>query len=443
MFKAHSDLECANDSCPAPLKKILEGTEYTWARKGEKRYYHIKCTPDYKEDGREEGVGNFNCVACNQAFFEDSMIGNTCKTCNYERERDKAKKDGMPIPEVKLPIPQVPTPTVGLEGIIIDLVNKGMNDRVKSIEDKVDNMDGLEDKVKDIVQTSMVGFESEIQTIIKKQVSPVVRIEIKEREEIRKVEGIRHFAYSRLMYYLSKGFNVYLFGPTGSGKSHHASLCAQDFNTRYGYLSLNPQTPDSRIIGCKYADGMYRGTLFREFYENGGLFCFDEVDNTSSALMATLNSAIGNGVGAFPDVMVDMHKDFKLVCTGNTAGLGANPAYPERRPLDVSIRARFAFIDWGYDSLMERRIIDTYKTDDQAQVKTLNMWTEWFYRVRLWGNDNMPRLVTDPRVMYRLADMTRDNFGPCTIDELLDDFLFKGLDTSAKQQVIGSNPLPR
>ena len=194
----------------------------------------------------------------------------------------------------------------------------------------------------------------------------------------------------QLLYLLSKRHHVYLYGGPGGGKSTAAKQAADALGIQFGYISLNPQTPDSRLMGYMDATGNYRETLFHKLYRDGGVFCIDEMDNASASLLTTLNSCLENGHGAFPNGMIPRHENFVVVATGNTAGRGANPQFPDRRPFDCAFSERFTFIEWDYDQQLEEAItmaINPKATD----------WLKWIRNVRTYAKQNHPKLIVSPR----------------------------------------------
>ena len=61
---------------------------------------------------------------------------------------------------------------------------------------------------------------------------------------------------------------------------------------------------------------------------------------------------------AFPNGLVKMHPDFKVVAAGNTFGKGANRQYCGRNSLDSATLDRFMVIEWDYDREQEAKIIN-------------------------------------------------------------------------------------
>ena len=256
-----------------------------------------------------------------------------------------------------------------------------------------------------------------------------VRLEVPGVEP--KVLKGKHSKFAKLLYYLGKRKHCYLFGEHGTGKSTGAQQAAEALGLGYGYISLTPQTPESRILGYMSATGSYVRTPFRDCYENGGVFCVDEMDNMSQALATTWNGALENGHMAFPDTLVPRHKDFVMVGTGNTSGSGANPSYPERRPFDKAFRDRFVYLHWSYDLKLERAIALSIWPDAEP-------WVDWIKEVRSWATKNYPKLVPSPRVTFRLAEFIGDGQ---PAEEVLEEVLWQG-DHEAKTKTLANVPLP-
>ena len=241
-----------------------------------------------------------------------------------------------------------------------------------------------------------------------------------------------HVAMPQLMYLLSKRHHAYLYGGPGSGKSTAAKMAADALGIRFGYISLNPQTPDSRLLGYMDANGNYRETLFYQLYKDGGIFCIDEMDNASASLLTTLNSCLENGHGAFPNGMIQRHEDFVVVATGNTAGRGANPQFPERRPFDSAFCERFTFIEWDYDRALEEAI--TLAINPNAV-----QWLNWVRNVRDYAKKNHPKLIVSPRASFRGAEYLKDS--KWSTEDIAEAVLFKGIDKDTKTAVLNAHPV--
>ena len=247
------------------------------------------------------------------------------------------------------------------------------------------------------------------------------------------VEGVQHSLFPDLMYHLQRRENVYLYGPSQSGKSTAAHNVARALDLPFYYLSLNPQTPDSRIVGFIDAGGNYRETVFYAAYARGGVVCLDEVDNASSSLLTTLNSALANGVASFPCGMVEKHPDCIVVATGNTPGRGGTSQYPERRPLDGAFRERFSFMAWPYDEALEEALVLSANPGARPLL-------EWVRRVRSYTEEHGIPVLATPTSAVKLALYAKDE--TLSFGAALDAALFKGIEDSVRERIVDNVKIP-
>lgn len=266
----------------------------------------------------------------------------------------------------------------------------------------------------------------EIAKTAAKEGGGVLSIEIKKEgeKEVKTITGV-HKDFDTLLKLIQVGDHVYMWGPPGSGKSTAARQVSEALSIEFGYISLNPQTPDSRILGFLDAGGHYRSTVFRHMYENGGVMCIDEMDNAAPSLCVTINSGLESDLMAFPDRMVKRSPKFVLVATGNTTGRGANAAFPERRPFDSAFAERFSFLEWDYDQKMERAIALGFnpKAGD---------WIDWVVKVRQFCKKTYPRVIVSPRASFKGAKL----LGKFKEPEIAEMVLFKGLDRDTVKAIL-------
>jgi cobaltochelatase CobS len=108
------------------------------------------------------------------------------------------------------------------------------------------------------------------------------------------------------------------------------------------------------LLGYMDASGVYHTTPFRQAYEHGGVYLFDEVDGSDNAALLALNGALANGIAAFPNGMIERHPDCRIIATGNTWGLGATSDYVGRGKIDAAFLDRFGVrMSWDYDVALE------------------------------------------------------------------------------------------
>jgi cobaltochelatase CobS len=192
----------------------------------------------------------------------------------------------------------------------------------------------------------------------------LVRIELARADNTTwKSEGVQHPLFEKLLRTVSSRMangiapNVWIAGPTGSGKTHAAEQAAHAMGVPFyfnGAISM-----DHKLEGFVDARGNYHRTAFREAYENGGLYLFDEVDASDNSALLVLNAALANGVCAFPDqtAPIKRHKDFICVAAANTFGQGATAEFIGRAKIDAAFLSRFPVkFAWGYDVALEQSI---------------------------------------------------------------------------------------
>jgi hypothetical protein len=192
----------------------------------------------------------------------------------------------------------------------------------------------------------------------------LLRIELKRADNTEyKSEGQQHPLFGDLLTSLSTKMangaypNVWIAGPTGSGKTHAAKECAKAFGVAFyfnGALAMQHE-----LLGFVDAGGSYHTTPFREAYENGGVYLFDEVDASDNAALLALNAALANGECSFPDkpLPVARHENFRCIGAANTFGQGATAEFIGRAKIDAAFLSRFAIkFHWTYDIALEQAI---------------------------------------------------------------------------------------
>lgn len=426
--------------------KISTGDQITWSRKERGKVYHATCptipnavivdeVPIIKRAGVIESIPepiidhaptrslrqNF-CEFCKMSFNSTQKIktlGDDGKG-NYIPYHDYCLDTYLKELKTKVAIPNSITENKTMSNtnnpldVFAQALAPMVQDRLKSTLD--------ENAVKKIVDQAL------------SDAGMVKPLEIKNLDtgDITKIDS-PHKDLKKLLYFISKRQHVYLHGPAGSGKSTAAMHVSQALKLEFGYISLNPQTPDSRILGFVDAGGTYRETAFYKTYKNGGVFCIDEMDNASASLLTTLNSMLENGHGAFPNGIIPRHKDFVLVATGNTNGRGGNPMFPERRPFDAAFAERFTFLFWDYDGELEKAVALSINPNAKN-------WINYTKKLRDYCAKTYPRVLISPRATFKGAEYLKDS--QMTPAEIAEAVIFKGLDRETITRIAGAVPYP-
>lgn len=172
-----------------------------------------------------------------------------------------------------------------------------------------------------------------------------------------KIEGIQHREFETLLQACGARqpdghrLNVWLYGPPGTGKTTAARNVAKALDLPFycnGSLSTKYE-----LTGFMDAHGKLVRTPFREAWENGGVYLYDEIDGSVPQAVVAFNAALANGVMAFPDGMIERHADCVIIAAANTNGQGGTAEFTGRMKLDAATLDRFLMLEWGIDEKLE------------------------------------------------------------------------------------------
>jgi predicted ABC-type ATPase len=262
-------------------------------------------------------------------------------------------------------------------------------------------------KTKDKVDTLIKALIKEHGIVPHKTV-----LEVKFKDQPKKDVGLQHKSFADVLSTLSAGVNIALVGPAGSGKTTIVHNASKVLNLSFASQSVSAQSTVFDFFGYKSATGKYIGTMFREKYENGGVFLLDEFDAGNPNVLAALNQATANGHCPFPDKMIAKHKDFIIVMAGNTFGGGGTIDYVGRNKIDAATLDRFAFIYIDYDEVLE---------------KALSSNDTWCLRVQDYRRrviEKKVRTIISPRATFNGEKLLSAGLPLKTVEEMI---IFKGL----------------
>jgi hypothetical protein len=181
---------------------------------------------------------------------------------------------------------------------------------------------------------------------------------------VKKLKETFHPQFEKVMKLARARMNMYLFGPTGSGKSHLAHQVAVALNLDFYFVSCTTGMSENTLTG-RLAPVGKAGTFeyiigeFVKAYEKGGVFLMDEMDAADDNVLLVINAALANGKMNVPNryknPVAVRHPDFIFIGAGNTVGTGASRLHGSRSKLDAASRDRMlvgqVFI--GYDRTVE------------------------------------------------------------------------------------------
>lgn len=195
----------------------------------------------------------------------------------------------------------------------------------------------------------------------------VTTINVAERMVSVDIDGVMHSKFQEVLDLAAQRENVWMVGPAGTGKTAMAKYAADALGLAFHSIQCNPQMPESRLVGFINAAGVCVNPVFRQAFEGGGLFLFDEIDNSHPSTLAALNAALANGEMAFADGMVKKSPEFVALAAANTYGTGATDEYVGRVRIDAATLNRFWKIQVDVDEEVESAAVNQWLSGGQAE----------------------------------------------------------------------------
>lgn len=184
----------------------------------------------------------------------------------------------------------------------------------------------------------------------------------------RKIRGVEDFAVFDGVF--AKGHNIALYGPTGSAKTTAALAYSAERGKKVamvsGSVTLEPgqifgqYTQDERTGGFRWQDG-----IVTEIVRDGGTIILDEINFIPGKIATVLFPLLQNGTRHLTLLdhggeTIKAHPDVVIFATWN-------PHYAGTLDMNAALRNRFAAqIEWGYDKVVERRLVKSGTLRDIA-----------------------------------------------------------------------------
>lgn len=312
-----------------------------------------------------------------------------------------------PYHEACLPENSAPVPESAIEDVPEDEVANAATE------------DDLKVTAEEVVQQVSASFLALVPAMVKDEVLKATHVlEIKVGAAPKVKLDTAHRALPDVLRAVAAQDNPYLVGPAGSGKTTLARQVAEVL--KRSFYAENRVTSEFKLLGFMNAQGKYVRTQFRDAYEKGGVFLFDEVDASDPDAMVALNSAIENGICPFPDKLVTMHKDFVCIAAGNTFGRGADRQYVGRNQLDASTLDRFCIIEVDYDEDLEMKLAGNAE------------WTRFVQKVRNAVDAEKIRMIVSPRASIYGARLLAAGE---PWESVAEKRIWKGLDRPQRERV--------
>ncbi len=176
---------------------------------------------------------------------------------------------------------------------------------------------------------------------------------------------MKHKRFEELRDIVKAGLPLHLIGESGCGKSTLVRQIAGDLGLKFNFIMCHRAVGEGKILGFNSVTTLdYCGTLFREAVEFGHMFAFEELTAIDPNTILLINS-LDNGEVPFPDKIVKVHKNFRLVATSNPV----NKDYGARTELDFSTINRFHNITLEKDEKLSEHLSSQEAKEEVALLR--------------------------------------------------------------------------
>ena len=194
---------------------------------------------------------------------------------------------------------------------------------------------------------------------------------VEDRMKLNEAKGeIYHKKVEQIAIDIMEGDWPYLWGPSGTGKSHMVKQVADLLGM--SFMKAGKITEPHSILGYNDPQGRYRitPTFIAALY--GHLLSLDEFDNGNPDTQVVLNDIYSELLNKIDnpnevcevmfgdDIPVNIHPNFRMIAAGNTSGEGENSVFSSRGKIDESIQERMTPIYIDYDNRVEEQILKDY-----------------------------------------------------------------------------------
>lgn len=241
-------------------------------------------------------------------------------------------------------------------------------------------------------------------------------------------ERILHPLFPDVLKAAAAGVAPMLFGPAGAGKTTLAAQVADALGLPFHFTGAVQKKHE--LLGYMDARGQIVRTAFRDAFEHGGLFLFDEVDASSPQALLCINAALSNSFADFPDGRIAAHKDFRFIASANTNGNGATREYCGRNQLDGATLDRFAIFQCDYDPALTARIVAAFDLTPAARA-VANDFSHRVDEYRAEIAEQGLRVILSPRAAIMGARMAAQGF---TARQLVDILILSKVGNQAERE---------
>jgi len=276
------------------------------------------------------------------------------------------------------------------------------------------------------------------------------RLEVVRHKTIVETIDRQHNKFELALKTLTSGVNVYLTGPSGTGKTTLAYNISKALGLPFVLYQCHRDMSSYDFEGSlSVTSNEYAPSKLYSAYKNGGVILFDELDNISSSAGVAANALLANDFFTFPNgETATKHKDCYMLAAGNTLGLGSNDQFVARTKIDAATLDRFAYLDLQIDTALEYSACGIHSNSqdkidlDRGGVVSKEAWIRFVGQFREYLKEvGLKQVVITPRASISGCKLIDQGIGFAHIAEML---LFRHLSPEQKSKVsswvLGNRP---
>lgn len=292
-------------------------------------------------------------------------------------------------------------------------------------------------KISDTLRSQILNLVTQTAKSEIERLAPPRKIEVTNQNGTTVNVGRQHELFPTLLRLVTarghnnQRLNIWLTGPTGSGKTTAAEKVAEALAPSFTNYRRNGETgtwelivdgkvldlglahsgpfgadssldADYKLIGHKNASGEFQWTTFLRIFCFGGVYVMDEIDNWMPSALVAANAPLANGWVSTPNGMMQRHPDCCIIAAANTWGTGATNDYVGRTKLDAATTNRFPNkLYWPIDESLERAI-----ANDMGGLD----WCDLVQQTRRTAKDQGLQVIFSPRNTFEGISLLKVGF---------------------------------